>query len=116
MNMLVIEHGPEISMPGAPQVFGHRRHLPVAGGGRARRGSGPGQLPCSSARLSTLVALAAQRVHARREVVVQPHEVVAELGGEERGRALHGHDADAVGGGASWPGGCGHGGVSPFGG
>ena len=52
MNMLVIEQGPEISMPGFRRSSGTGGTFqsPAA---RALSGAGPGMIPCSSARRST---------------------------------------------------------------
>jgi hypothetical protein len=60
------------------------------------------------------VALDAQGLRARREGVVHPHEIREKRGCEQRVGALDGHDANAIGCGASLPGRSGHGGVSPF--
>ena len=52
MNMLVMEQGPEISMPGRRRSSGTGGTFqsPVVA---ALGGGGPGSVPCSTARLST---------------------------------------------------------------
>ena len=84
---------------GRGQVLRHRRHLPVGRGGRAR-GQRLGQPALPERAHEPLVALGAQRVRARGELVAQADEVVAELGGEEGGGALHRGDLHPVGRGA----------------
>ena len=96
-----------------PKILGHRRHLPVAGRASARRRR-PRHDPLLQRPPQHPVALGAQCVRARREGVVHPHEIREERGREERVGALDGHDANAIGGGASLPGRSGHFGVSPF--
>ena len=91
MNMLVIEHGPEISMPGVARSFGTGgtfQSPPLA----ALDAGAEGSRPCLRAWASRSSRLRAQGMHPRAELVVQPQEVGLELGGEEGGRALHGRD------------------------
>ena len=96
MNMLVIEHGPEISMPGVARSFGTGGTFQsdvVAALARQRLGQ-PALLERAH---EALVPLGPQRVRARGELVAQADEVVAELGGEEGGGALHRGDLHPVG-------------------
>src|SRR5262249_37670972 len=98
MNMLVIEQGPEISMPGlwSSAGTGGTRQAPVVaalGRGRARRRAGPA---AGVGALKRGVAGGDQVVDTRAEPVVQGQQEVGELRSEQLRRALDGRNANSA--------------------